>query len=337
MSGGIAEQTHQVLKNLRAVLKAAGSDLDRAVKTTVFLKSMDNFVAMNEVYGRPEYFGADPPARSTVEVARLPRDVLVEIEVVALGLRLIGAVDPDRLAGRPRHAAACSALLVVHVLVALVLIIPTWRICTRAGYSGALSLFHLVPLIGSFIVMAVLAFGDWPNGEASRRAALTMGLEYRGPAGPLGLGSAFALVGVVLAGWMAWRIVDKAGLPGWAGPGRDPADADRHRLDRAADPALGLRLHALAARRAPQCRSASRPARRQPRPGAPRRAAGRLCRRRPWRWPTGGGSDAHRRRRGARHRRQLGAAYLLTGAAVGGARRACRCPTRRSASRMPAC
>ena len=56
---------------------------------------------------------------------------------------------------------------VVHVLVALVLIIPTWRICTRAGFSGALSLFHLVPLIGSFIVMAVLAFSTWPNGEAS--------------------------------------------------------------------------------------------------------------------------------------------------------------------------
>ena len=56
---------------------------------------------------------------------------------------------------------------VVHVLVALVLIIPTWRICTRAGFSGALSLFHLVPLIGPFIVMAILAFSDWPNGEAS--------------------------------------------------------------------------------------------------------------------------------------------------------------------------
>ena len=84
VKGGIAEQTHQVLKNLRAVLKAAGSDLDRAIKTTVFLKSMDAFVAMNEVYGRPEYFGAHPPARSTVEVARLPRDVLVEIELVAL-------------------------------------------------------------------------------------------------------------------------------------------------------------------------------------------------------------------------------------------------------------
>jgi len=84
VSGGIAQQTEQVLKNLRAVLKAAGSDLDRAVKTTVFLKSMDSFVAMNEVYGRPEYFGAAAPARSTVEVARLPRDVLVEIEVTAL-------------------------------------------------------------------------------------------------------------------------------------------------------------------------------------------------------------------------------------------------------------
>ena len=84
VSGGIAEQTAQVMKNLRAVLKAGGSDLDRAVKTTVFLKDMNDFAAMNEVYGRPEYFGAAPPARSTVEVARLPRDVRVEIEVVAL-------------------------------------------------------------------------------------------------------------------------------------------------------------------------------------------------------------------------------------------------------------
>ena len=84
VEGGIAEQTHQVLKNLRAVLKAAGSDLGQAVKTTVFLKSMDSFGAMNEVYGLPEYFGSATPARSTVEVARLPRDVMVEIEVVAL-------------------------------------------------------------------------------------------------------------------------------------------------------------------------------------------------------------------------------------------------------------
>lgn len=84
VSGGVAQQTEQVLKNLRAVLKAAGSDLGCAVKTTVFLKSMNDFGAMNAVYGKPEYFGAAPPARSTVEVARLPRDVLVEIEVVAL-------------------------------------------------------------------------------------------------------------------------------------------------------------------------------------------------------------------------------------------------------------
>jgi hypothetical protein len=62
---------------------------------------------------------------------------------------------------------ALFVLAIAHLLVALVLIIPTWRICTRAGFSGALSLFHLVPLIGSFIVMAVLAFSIWPNGEAS--------------------------------------------------------------------------------------------------------------------------------------------------------------------------
>jgi hypothetical protein len=59
------------------------------------------------------------------------------------------------------------AILIGHLLLALVLIIPTWRICTRAGFSGALSLFHLVPFIGSFIVMAMLAFSTWPNGEAS--------------------------------------------------------------------------------------------------------------------------------------------------------------------------
>ncbi len=60
-----------------------------------------------------------------------------------------------------------TLFLITHLLLALVLIIPTWRICTRAGFSGALSLFHLVPLIGSFIVMAMLAFSSWPNGEAS--------------------------------------------------------------------------------------------------------------------------------------------------------------------------
>jgi hypothetical protein len=57
------------------------------------------------------------------------------------------------------------ALLVIHVLFSLLLIVPSWRICERAGYSGLISLFHLVPVIGPFIVMAVLAFGDWPNGE----------------------------------------------------------------------------------------------------------------------------------------------------------------------------
>lgn len=60
-------------------------------------------------------------------------------------------------------------IIAVHLAVALVLIIPTWRICTRAGFSGALSLFHLVPLIGPFIVMAILAFSDWPAGEARPR------------------------------------------------------------------------------------------------------------------------------------------------------------------------
>ena len=61
------------------------------------------------------------------------------------------------------------AIVVVHLLMALVLIIPTWRIFTRAGFSGALSLFHLVPVIGLFIVMAILAFSDWPAGEARPR------------------------------------------------------------------------------------------------------------------------------------------------------------------------
>lgn len=58
------------------------------------------------------------------------------------------------------------SIVIGHILVALLLIIPTWRICQRAGFSGALALFHLVPLIGSFIVMGILAFSDWPNGEA---------------------------------------------------------------------------------------------------------------------------------------------------------------------------
>jgi len=82
IAGGIAEQTEQVLKNLAAVLVAAGSGLDRVVKTTVFLADMDEFALMNEVYGR--FFVTQPPARATVEAARLPRDARVEIEAIAL-------------------------------------------------------------------------------------------------------------------------------------------------------------------------------------------------------------------------------------------------------------
>ena len=80
--GGIAEQTEQVLKNLSAVLEAAGSSLSQVVKTTVFLADMSEFSAMNEVYGK--FFTSAPPARATVAAAGLPRDARVEIEVVAL-------------------------------------------------------------------------------------------------------------------------------------------------------------------------------------------------------------------------------------------------------------
>ena len=82
MAEGITDQTERVLSNLEAVLKAAGSDLSRVLKTTVFLQSMADFAAMNEVYARR--FGAHRPARSTVAAAGLPRNVLVEIEVVAV-------------------------------------------------------------------------------------------------------------------------------------------------------------------------------------------------------------------------------------------------------------
>lgn len=82
VTGGIAEQTEQVLKNLAAVLEAAGSGLNRVVKTTVFLADMQEFAAMNEVYGK--FFKEQPPARATVEAARLPRDARVEIEAIAL-------------------------------------------------------------------------------------------------------------------------------------------------------------------------------------------------------------------------------------------------------------
>jgi len=80
--GDIAAQTERVLKNLAAVLQAAGSGLEKVARCTVFLKSMNDFAAMNEVYAR--YFSAAPPARSTVEVARLPKDALVEIDLIAL-------------------------------------------------------------------------------------------------------------------------------------------------------------------------------------------------------------------------------------------------------------
>jgi 2-iminobutanoate/2-iminopropanoate deaminase len=82
VAGGIEQQSEQVLKNLSAILAAAGSGWEKVVKTTVFLKNMSDFGPMNEIYGK---FCKDaPPARSTVEVARLPKDVLVEIDVVAL-------------------------------------------------------------------------------------------------------------------------------------------------------------------------------------------------------------------------------------------------------------
>jgi 2-iminobutanoate/2-iminopropanoate deaminase len=82
LNGDIAFQTDRVLKNLRGILTAAGTSLDKVVRATVFLKNMNDFAAMNEVYGK--YFTSAPPARSTVEVARLPKDVLVEIDVIAL-------------------------------------------------------------------------------------------------------------------------------------------------------------------------------------------------------------------------------------------------------------
>jgi 2-iminobutanoate/2-iminopropanoate deaminase len=80
--GGISEQTEQVMRNLSAVFEAAGATLTQVVKTTVFLADMDDFTAMNEVYGR--FFGENPPARATVQAARLPRDAKVEIEAIAV-------------------------------------------------------------------------------------------------------------------------------------------------------------------------------------------------------------------------------------------------------------
>jgi 2-iminobutanoate/2-iminopropanoate deaminase len=82
VEGDIAAQTERVMLNLKAVLEAAGASLDSVVKTTVFLKDMDDFPKMNEVYGR--YFTSSQPARSTVQAARLPRDVSVEIDAIAV-------------------------------------------------------------------------------------------------------------------------------------------------------------------------------------------------------------------------------------------------------------
>ena len=82
IEGDIAKQTERVLENLKALLEAAGSSLERAVKTTVYLKDMNDFPAMNEVYKR--YFQDDPPARSTIEAARLPRDARIEMDLIAL-------------------------------------------------------------------------------------------------------------------------------------------------------------------------------------------------------------------------------------------------------------
>src|SRR5487761_220859 len=78
----IVRQTERVMENLKAILEAAGSSMHKVVKTTVFLKDMNEFAAMNEAYGK--YFPTAPPARATVEVARLPRDVRVEIDLIAL-------------------------------------------------------------------------------------------------------------------------------------------------------------------------------------------------------------------------------------------------------------
>lgn len=81
IEGDVAAQTERVMKNLSAILTASGSKFDQVLRSTVFLKNMDDFAAMNAVYAK--YFKAEPPARSTVEVARLPKDVLLEIDVIA--------------------------------------------------------------------------------------------------------------------------------------------------------------------------------------------------------------------------------------------------------------
>jgi 2-iminobutanoate/2-iminopropanoate deaminase len=81
VAGGMKEQAHQVFRNLQAVLEAAGASFSDVIKATVFIKDMNQFAELNEIYA--SYFGSHKPARSTVEVARLPRDVFVEIELIA--------------------------------------------------------------------------------------------------------------------------------------------------------------------------------------------------------------------------------------------------------------
>ena len=82
IEGGIVQQTERVMENLKGIVEASGSSLDKVVKTTVFLLDMNEFAAMNEIYAR--YFPVNPPARATVQVSRLPKDVRVEIEIMAL-------------------------------------------------------------------------------------------------------------------------------------------------------------------------------------------------------------------------------------------------------------
>lgn len=82
VSEEVVEQTHQVFRNLQAVLEEAGASFETVIKATVFIKNMDDFAVINEIYG--EYFSVHKPARSCVEVARLPKDALLEIEVIAL-------------------------------------------------------------------------------------------------------------------------------------------------------------------------------------------------------------------------------------------------------------
>jgi hypothetical protein len=126
------------------------------------------------------------------------------------------------------------AILVVHVLLALLLIVPSWRILERAGFSGLLSLFHLMPVVGPFIVMAILAFSDWPNGEGRPQPVRP---HQRVRAGRHRAGRLDVL---------AHR--RQGGAAGLDRSRRHPAHPDRDRLPGVADPALGVRLHALAAR-----------------------------------------------------------------------------------------